>query len=55
MEDLSDNKTAKNDITGDVLKSKGLSKQGRDNFDAIDWGGLDKKPSKKEKDVAANK
>ena len=26
---------AKNDITGDEIKSKGLSKQGRDNWDRI--------------------
>lgn len=40
--------TAKNNITGDEIKSKSLSKQGRDNWDiafakktAIEWAKLD--------------
>jgi len=27
----------KNDVTGDEIKSKGLTEQGKTNFDAIDW------------------
>jgi len=32
------NHTTSNDITGDPIQSKQLSKQGRDNWDDIDWG-----------------
>jgi len=45
---------SKNDITGDAIQSKTLSKQGRDNWDKI-FGKKDKKVESSKKEKVINK
>jgi hypothetical protein len=45
---------SKNDITGDKIQSKTLSKQGRDNWDNI-FGKKDKKVESSKKEKVINK